>query len=274
MYGFEIWGLDRADQLERFYLAFLKSILGVKKSTPNCFVYGELGVFPLIIERKVRILKYWLKILKSDETSYFKKMYLDMLVTNENNPEQISWVYNLKQLLFELGFGYVWINQGVQRETSFLNQIKKRLRDVYLQQWHSEKMATSSSRLFKHIKSTFNFENYLHISNKSFRNALTKVRLSSHYFFIERGRWAKNKIEVKDRTCTLCGSVEDEFHCIVECPRFRTERKGLLPENLLTKPSMYDFVNLFKCVDIKKCEKLGLLCFKILRSYEKTYLTD
>ena len=135
-------------------------------------------------------------------------------------------------------------------------------------------MATSSSRLFKHIKSTFNFENYLHISNKSFRNALTKVRLSSHSFFIERGRWAKNKIEIKDRTCTLCGSVEDEFHCIVECQRFKTERKELLPENLLTKPSMYDFVNLFKCVDIKKCEKLGLLCFKILRSYEKTYLTD
>ena len=75
MYGCEIWGFDRADPLERFYLAFLKSILGVKKSTPNCFVYGELGVFPLIIERKVRILKYWLKILKSDETSYLKKMY-------------------------------------------------------------------------------------------------------------------------------------------------------------------------------------------------------
>ena len=197
MYGCEIWGFDRADPLERFYLAFLKSILGVKKSTPNCFVYGELGVFPLIIERKVRILKYWLKILKSDETSYLKKMYLDMLVTNENNPEQISWVYNLKQLLFELGFGYVWINQGVKRETSFLNQIKKRLRDVYLQQWHSEKMATSSSRLFKHIKSTFNFENYLHISNKSFRNALTKVRLSSHSFLLKEADGLKIKLKLK-----------------------------------------------------------------------------
>ena len=135
-------------------------------------------------------------------------------------------------------------------------------------------MATSSSKLFKHIKSTFNFENYLNITNKYFRNALTKVRLSSHSFFIERGRWAKNKIDVKNRTCTLCGVVEDEYHCLVECPRFYTERKGNLSDNFLKKPSMFKFINLFNSLDIKDCEKLGLLCFKILKSYEKTYLID
>ena len=97
---------------------------------------------------------------------------------------------------------------------------------------------------------------------------------SSHSFLIERGRWAKNRIEVKDRKCTFCDVVEDEYHCLVECPRFRNERKGCLPDNLLNKPSMYAFVNYFKCVDIKKCEKLGLLCFKVLKSYEKTYLID
>ena len=124
-------------------------------------------------------------------------MYFDMLVSNENNPEQISWISNLKQLLFELGFGYAWLNQGVQCETSFISQIKQRLHDVYIQQWNTEIMATSSSRMFKHIKSTFKFENYLHISNQSFRKALTKVRLSSHSFFIERGRWAKIKLKSK-----------------------------------------------------------------------------
>ena len=101
MYGCEIWGFNRADPVERFYLSFLKSILGVKKSTPNCFLYDELGVFPLIIERKVRIIKYWLKLLKLENTSYSNKIYLDMLVTNETNPEQISWIYQLKKLLFE-----------------------------------------------------------------------------------------------------------------------------------------------------------------------------
>ena len=272
MYGCEIWGFIRADPIERFYLSFLKSILGVKKSTPNCFVYGELGVLPLIIERKMRIFKYWLKILKSENNSYIKKIYLDMIISDEANPVQSSWVNQLKHSLFELGFGYVWINQHVHCETSFLSQIKQRMSDAYFQQWNAEKLATTSSKLFKHIKNSFKFENYLLITNKSLRTALTKIRLSSHSFMIERGRWARQKIEVKDRKCTLCDVVEDEYHCLIECPRFCKERKGCLPENLLKKPSMYAFVSFMKCDDMKTCEKMGLLCFKIMKEYEKTYL--
>ena len=57
-YGSEVWGLRKADPIETFHLSFLKSILGVKTSTPNCFIYGVLGVYPLIIERKTRVIKY------------------------------------------------------------------------------------------------------------------------------------------------------------------------------------------------------------------------
>ena len=77
---------------------------------------------------------------------------------------------------------------------------------------------------------------------------MTKVRLSSHSFYIERGRWAKNKIDLKNRTCTLCGVVEDEYHCLIECPRFYTERKGSLSDSFLKKPSMFKFINLFNSV--------------------------
>ena len=69
-YGCEVWGFCQADSLERFYISFLKSILCVKQSTPNCFVYGEFGLFPLIIERKMRIIKYWFKVLNSSNTCY------------------------------------------------------------------------------------------------------------------------------------------------------------------------------------------------------------
>ena len=54
-YGSEVWGLRTADPIEKFHLSFLKCILEVKSSTPTCFVYGELGVLPLIIERKMRV---------------------------------------------------------------------------------------------------------------------------------------------------------------------------------------------------------------------------
>ena len=57
-YGSEVWGISKAAPIERFHIQFLKSILHVKSSTPNCYVYGELGVYPLDIDRKVRIIKY------------------------------------------------------------------------------------------------------------------------------------------------------------------------------------------------------------------------
>ena len=82
MHGCEIWGFSRADPIERFYLSFLKNILCVKKSTPNCFVYGEFGVFPLVIERKMRIFKYLLKILNSDNNAYIKKKPVQKNITN------------------------------------------------------------------------------------------------------------------------------------------------------------------------------------------------
>ena len=62
-YGCEVWGLRKADPIEKFHRSFLKSVLRVKNSTPNCFVYGELGVHPLYIERYVRVLSFFIKMI-------------------------------------------------------------------------------------------------------------------------------------------------------------------------------------------------------------------
>ena len=99
-YGCEVWGFCQADSLERFFMSFLKSILCVKQSTPNCFVYGELGIFPLIVERKVRILKYWFKILNSSDTCFLRKMYNELLLLSEHSPDQVTWVTLLRDMLF------------------------------------------------------------------------------------------------------------------------------------------------------------------------------
>ena len=55
MYGSEIWGFHKADDVEKVHVRFLKQILGVRLQTSNIAVYGELGRFPLAILRKIRI---------------------------------------------------------------------------------------------------------------------------------------------------------------------------------------------------------------------------
>ena len=108
MYGCEIWGFHKAG--ERVHVKFLKQSLGVRRQTSNIAVYGEVGRGPLAILRKVRILKYWYKILTSNNTllyKVYKQQVNDSLQgSNENNR-----VLQLRSLLNELGFTYLWNNQ-------------------------------------------------------------------------------------------------------------------------------------------------------------------
>ena len=51
MYGCEIWGFHKADDIEKIHIKFLKHVLGVRRQTCNLAVNGELGRVPL--ERSV-----------------------------------------------------------------------------------------------------------------------------------------------------------------------------------------------------------------------------
>ena len=47
LYGSEVWGFSCTEMLEIFHRNFLKKLLHLRPSTPNCMVYEELGVLPL-----------------------------------------------------------------------------------------------------------------------------------------------------------------------------------------------------------------------------------
>jgi hypothetical protein len=267
-YGNEVWGFCKAEPIERFHLSFLKSVLGVKSSTPNCFVYGEVGVYPLHVERKYKIIKFWIKILNASTDSYMKKIYLELLMLNVEYPEKVTWVSLLKKMLFDYGFSYVWMWQYVDNDVKFLSEFKQRLHDLYIQEWRIKIDETSQHRLYKHIKENFEFEPYLHMINKGVRVSVTKIRLSSHLFLIERGRWATRRMNVEERLCTQCNTIEDEFHCLVECTRFVNERKRLLPVSLRIRPSMFEFVKFIKCNE--SSAMLGQLSMKVMKEYRKT----
>ncbi len=49
MYGCEVWGFEKNNILESFCLQFYKILSGLKKSTPNCILYGKLGRYPINI---------------------------------------------------------------------------------------------------------------------------------------------------------------------------------------------------------------------------------
>ena len=60
-YGSEIWEFHKGPNIEKIHLKFLKQILNVKQQTMDHMVYGELGRVPMIIIRKIRIVKFWIQ---------------------------------------------------------------------------------------------------------------------------------------------------------------------------------------------------------------------
>ena len=78
-----------------------------------------------------------------------------------------------------------------------------------------------------------------------------------------------NVVNINERKCNICDEIEDEFHCLIKCPKFNNERRGLLTNNLVVNQNFDNFVQFFSSNDLKTQRKLALLCFKIIKEYKE-----
>ena len=67
-------------------------------------LYGELGRVPFVINRKIRMISYWIKLLSLEDTSIQKKIYTLLKNDAENNISYngSNWAFQVKSLLDEL----------------------------------------------------------------------------------------------------------------------------------------------------------------------------
>jgi hypothetical protein len=252
-YGAEVWGFHQAMAVERVHLSFCKRVLGVKQSTQNNFVYGELGRPPLILSRYSRIIKYWFKLVQqSDGKNLQKAVYMLLLDDCARMPEKVNWVSLVKMLLCKHGFGDVWIQQGVGSVELFLRMFKTRLQDNFMQEWHNELSESTRAVTYRHI-SVFEYKLYLDIiSAEKFRTALTRLRVSSHRLAVETGRWHKpNSIPYELRKCTVCDVLEDEYHFMLECSSYTNLRNIYIPKRYHQHPSMLLFIEMMTSTNVK-----------------------
>ena len=88
-----------------------KCILGVKDSTANAAVAGELGQFPLMIFRKLNMIKYWYKIVTGQKTRLRHKCYarLKSFANTPSLPRHFkNWSTEIRNILIEIGQGHIW----------------------------------------------------------------------------------------------------------------------------------------------------------------------
>ena len=260
-YASEVWGFSPAPSIERVHLRFCKRMLGVKISTQNDFIYGELGRMPMYKLRLLNIIKYWLKIVHGTKCQYVNVCYqLGLKNLNERNTS--GWTRSVKDLLLSYGFGDVWYNQGVGDITHFIKAFKSRIKDINIQEWRTRLENSSRASFYRNYKPSFELSCYLNlIYVKGHRIALCRLLTSSHTLHVESGRWRRNPaLPREQRFCFNCpNKLEDEFHFIFECPVYSILRRQLIPRYYRERPSMFKFINLLN--NGRKKEIIGLAKF-------------
>ena len=251
-FGSEIFGMHQGTDLELVHTKFLRFILGVKQSTNLSALYGELGRVPLSINRKINMIKYWMKILQQDENSILKQSFLmlkhDSDLNNDYNGN--NWASHIKKILQQHGFEYVWRQQS-NIDIPF-NHIRQRIIDTYQQSWYSEINNSSRLESYSIFKHTFELEKYLTLNiDQKYKIALTRFRTSSHSLSIETGRYDDTARE--QRICQSCNmnKVESEFHFLLVCPKYRELRQKFFKPYFCHWPTLNKFENILSTKNVK-----------------------
>ena len=269
-YGCEIWGYACIEIIESLQLEFLKYILHVKKSTPNCFVYGESGQYPLYIHVYSRMIKFWHKLTICSEDKISSLFLKTIHECYDFNIFQSEWLTKIKNILDECGLSFVWVNPRVI-STEQLNKIfLVRLQDMFIQSWMQQCVNCNKSCNYHLYKTTFGIEKYLINLPFCYRVALTKLRTANHKLPIEKGRY--RNLPREERKCSLCNEekIGDEFHFLLECPFFNDIRANYIDKYYRIRPNFHKFSQLLalshhsskKILKLSKFIKEGFCFFK------------
>ena len=105
------------------------------------------------------------------------------------------------------------------------------------------------------------------------RGILSRWRLSCHKVKIETGRYTVPKTPIENRKCSHCGLIEDEFHFLLECSLYNSERESLAIElsnfsTISLTPSHLNFATVMSCAN-GDIEVGKLICNYINTCFEK-----
>ena len=240
-YGSEIWGLCKnIDAIERVHLFAIKRFLGVHPKTPKHLLYGDTGRYPLFVTTYVKCIKFWLRLLRLDNSRYSKKAYNMLKYLQGQN--FITWVDDIRNTLYTYGYGIVWENQGVGNESVFLANFKQRLQDCYGQNWNESLQRHEFYNYYSSLMPSIGSSPYVaQVSNFYSRRLLARFRFGMavelNCFSLE---FKRNNS--KNRLCPFCRNVrESEFHFLLICPKYDDIRDLYIPHKFTRFPCLNRF---------------------------------
>ena len=265
LYGSEIWGVRKYEDIEKVHLRFCKVVLGVGKTTWNFAAIGECGRYPLYVEYHVRAIKYWCKLVTTEESRYNSKCY--KLLYKLDAAGRKNWASDMRSLLCCLGYGIAWYSQTIGDIKAFICEIRERLLSISCQEWYGR---------VDHL-----CPEYLCYQPSPFAVSYTRIINSYHrrrLFALLRtkGLPIKNNLLrlniVYNNLCEKCNGiyVENEYHILFRCTKYKNEREKYLPTSLTTNPSIEKLNNVLISEDATLVKNIIDYLQEIMKNREYT----
>ena len=210
----------------------MRNVLHVKPTSSNIIVLGEVGKFPPSVYSQIYTMCYVNRLHHMDANRIPKHAYNELVRLGDIGLN--NWTTDAFQLVKSFNID-IELSPDVFKVTC-----KKAVFTQFLIKWHNDCIDIQSNpilRMYSLIKSVFETSPHLlHVRDSRYRDALSKLRASSHTLEIERGR--HQGIARHDRLCHKCCVIESELHFVLYCKINQLER-DILFEKMSTIDSCF-----------------------------------
>jgi len=229
-YGSEIWGEGDFVDLEKLQISMGKRILRCGSRMTEEVVRGELGWERQKARRDELRLRYWAKLIRMQDDRIAKIIYKasrDRLEREENEhvPLTKTWCKYTRDLLKKLRLEEEWRREAVGSEAEWNELIRKRIHMREEVKWRAKCLKRPKLRTYCKLKKDLEVEPYLEVYHRVGIPELVKIRGGTNRLRIEQGRYVKESLEQRVCRCCSTGSVEDEYHFMLDCPMYEDARR-------------------------------------------------
>ena len=257
LYGCETWGFYSTNLIDTVHNQFLQTITKLRKSTPVYMLYAELGRKPIDILIKTRMIGYWISLVNNENQNKFSRKIYDIMLAEYNTGQNFKWIDFIKQILISVGEPGLFNQNFIENPKATKERISNRLNDIYTQEWTAKLQLSSKGRNYSVFKQNLNFESYFTTLDRNVYLPIVKFRTSNHKLPVEIGRW--NNTPFGERKCLLCNlnDIGDDFHYLLKCSFFETDRKELLKQYFYTRTNIIKFQHLLASTNKNILTKLS-----------------
>ena len=251
LYGCEVWGFEDPEMIEVYHRSFLRKLLGVHRTAPNCMIYGETGRYPLKFQIKRRMIRFWLHTCKQSS-----KLSNAFCLTQERLGN-LKWYSSIKETLIEAGIPVVYMYPDMAIPTDVINYLRHVHVNLAAQEWQISMDNNSLCQVYKTHKTQLVIEPYLQKLPKRHYVDLAKLRCAN-----PKLPNVKNRFHLAETNyCPLCSAPNgNEYHLLLECEQFTYSRAEFLPFAYRQLPTLHKYKTLMCSSDPKLLKALSNFC--------------